>query len=195
MSATNLQLRWPTLVEFWAEVSSRASSLQGISSVGESSIDQISAGVLFTRAQWSILRVEHDGCDEHLRGDIYVPNANFVIRDGCGKVIGALLGTVEFRLRGGTVAERVANVDFLALSVGSIPECLTRNMDLATLEKNRFHAGQSKGSLQCNQPGIAVMAVQWDASGSRVARRMAIGWVTLQGWADSKPRFRAVYLK
>ncbi|KAI0448831.1 hypothetical protein F5B21DRAFT_521097 [Xylaria acuta] len=89
LSAEDLASRWPTVGAFWTE--------------------------LLTDAQWSVLRVEHNGGRERFRGDVYVPNVHFLTRhtQGPGKKVGSLLGTDEYRLRGTATPDRAVDVDLL----------------------------------------------------------------------------------
>ncbi|KAI0114085.1 heterokaryon incompatibility protein-domain-containing protein [Nemania sp. FL0031] len=188
MSAEGLASRWPTVGAFRAEVQRRTHHTED-----PPFPPSIRPGYLFARTQSTILRVEHDGDKEHLRGDIYVPNTHFSIHhtQGDGTIIGSLLGTVEFRLRSTAASDQAVDVDFIALAVGSMPVCVSKKVDSESLKRNRFYRDRPEKLLEFAQPGIIVMAVRWDGP---VARRLALGWVTLQGWADSKPSFRTVVL-
>ncbi|KAI0542595.1 heterokaryon incompatibility protein-domain-containing protein [Xylaria digitata] len=187
MSAEELASRWPTVGAFWAEVRRRISDTQD-----PSIPPSLHPGHLLTRTQWSVLRVEHDGDKEHLRGDIYVPNTHFLIRHTqSGEKVGALLSTVEYRLRSIATPDQAADVDFIALAVGSMPACVSGEVDEESLKKNCFHMDRPEDLLRFAQPGILIMAVRWNGA---IARRVALGWVTLQGWVDSKPSFRTVVL-
>ncbi|KAI8947214.1 heterokaryon incompatibility protein-domain-containing protein [Xylaria longipes] len=189
MSAEGLAARWPTVGAFWAEVR------RGTRHTQDPSIPpNFCPGCLLTRTQCSVFCVEHDGHKEHLRGDVYVPNTHFLIRhaQGDGGTVGSLLGTVEYRLRGAAATtDRAADVEFIALAVGCMPVCVSDQVGGNLLRKNHFHRGRPENLLGFAQPGVLVMAVRWDGP---VARRMALGWVTLQGWVDSKPKFRRVIL-
>ncbi|KAF2966463.1 hypothetical protein GQX73_g7085 [Xylaria multiplex] len=187
ISAKELASRWPTVGTFWAEVRRRISGTQD-----PSIPPNLHPGHLLTRTQWSILRVEHDGNKEHLRGDIYVPNTHFIIRHTqTGERVGALLSTVEYRLRSIATPDQAADVDFIALAIGCMPVCASSEADEESLKKNCFHRDRPEDLVQFAQPGVIVMAVRWDGP---IARRMALGWVTLQGWVDSKPSFKTVVL-
>ncbi|RWA12530.1 hypothetical protein EKO27_g2575 [Xylaria grammica] len=188
ISAKDLASRWPTVKSFWAEVQHRTRRTQD-----PCLPHNLHPGHLFTRTQRSVLRVEHDGYEEHLRGDIYVPNTHFLIShtQGGSGAIGSLLGTVEYRLRSTTPPDRAAEVDFIALAVGSMPVCMWRTAGEESLKKNRFHRDRAEDLLGFAQPGVLVMAVKWDGP---IVRRMALGWVTLQGWVESKPSFTTVIL-
>ncbi|KAI1746837.1 heterokaryon incompatibility protein-domain-containing protein [Xylaria castorea] len=188
LSAEDLASRWPTVGTFRAEVRRRTRHTHD--PYGPPSLHP---GYLLTRAQCSVLRVEHDGGRENFRGDVYVPNVHFVIRhtQGSGEKVGSLLGTVEYRLRGMATPDIPANVDFIALAVGSMPAYVSSAVDEESLKKNCFHTDRPEHLLQFAQPGVVVMAVTWDGP---IARRMALGWVTLQGWVDSKPSFTTVIL-
>ncbi|KAI0544512.1 heterokaryon incompatibility protein-domain-containing protein [Xylaria curta] len=187
LSAENLASRWPTVEAFWVEV--RRGTHHTQSPYGT---PDLRPGYLLTRAQCSVLRVGHNGRAEHFRGDVYVPNVHFVISlpHSASEKVGSLLGTVEYRLRG-TATDRASDVDFIALAVGSMPVYVSGVVDEITLKKNCFHSDRPERLLRFAQPGVVVMAVTWDGP---IARRLALGWVTLQGWVDSKPKFKTVIL-
>ncbi|KAJ3579535.1 hypothetical protein NPX13_g1027 [Xylaria arbuscula] len=187
-SAERLAARWPTVGAFWAEVRHRTRHPQ-VPLIPH----QLRPGYIVTRTQSTTLSVKHDGQEEFLRGDIYIPNAHFTICDtrGDGAVIGALLSTVEFRLRGTVAPDQAVDVDFIALAVGAIPFCVSQKVSEESLRVNCFHKDRRQDLLLFGQPGVLVMAVRWDGE---VARRVSLGWVTLRGWADSKPSSRTVVL-
>lgn len=173
--AEKLASCWPTVGTFWAEVQRTTRHLR------DSLIaPNLRLGYLLTRTQPTFLRVEHDGQKEYLRGDIYIPNAHFTIchTQGNGAVIGALLSTVEFRLRSTTAPDQAVDVNFIALAVGAIPFCVSEKLSLESLKKNCFHTDRRKEMLIWGQPGVLVMALRWDGE---LARCVSLGWVTLQG--------------
>ncbi|KAF7540093.1 hypothetical protein G7054_g1627 [Neopestalotiopsis clavispora] len=183
MSAENLESRWPTMKKFSIEVQQKTHRAANLLDC-----PKLNPGYLSTRAQWSVLSVKHECIGGSRKG-------NFLIRiassENNGKAIGALLGTVEYRLRGTVPSCGAADVDFLALAVGAMPVRLARYSDQEILERNCFHRDHPNHANGWGQPGVAVMAVRWTDS---VARRLALGWVTLQGWVDSRPKFRTVVL-
>ncbi|KAI1263506.1 heterokaryon incompatibility protein-domain-containing protein [Xylariaceae sp. FL1019] len=124
-------------------------------------------GQLRTRTQCAELRIEYSA----LHDGYVVRN----VSDG----IGALLGTEEYRLRRSKSPDEPADVDFIALAVGIIPLIILS-----------YQWNGSCGEY-APQPGVIVMAVRWDGP---IARRIALGWVTLQGWVESDPAFRTVIL-
>lgn len=106
-----------------------------------------------------------------------------------GEIVGLLLGVGEFVLR--RPGTRGADVDFIALAVGRMPQSVACSLGIETLRKNSFYELQWLNVIRKTQPGVIVMAVRWTGS---IAHRIALGWVTLQGWVDSKPEFRTVVL-
>ncbi|KAI0854930.1 heterokaryon incompatibility protein-domain-containing protein [Xylaria cubensis] len=188
LSAENLASRWPTVGAFWAEV--RRGTHHTQTPYG---MPNLHSGYLLTRTQYSVLRVEHNGSTEHFRGNVYVPNVHFVINlpQNVSETVGSLLGTVEYRLRDTATPDRAEDVNFIALAVGSMPVYVSSIVDEIALRKNCFHTDRPERLLQFAQPGVVVMAVTWDGP---IARRLALGWVTLQGWVDSKPKFKTVIL-
>ncbi|ETS83808.1 hypothetical protein PFICI_05684 [Pestalotiopsis fici W106-1] len=187
ISAKELALRWPTLQDFWTEVRKRNYCTED--PPGPPTLEK---GHILTRTQSSTLRVEYEGKSAE---DAY-STEKFLIRHaptgaGSVEIIGSLLGAGEYKLRGTMPQGQVANVDFIALALGYMPGTITMKLDRETQRGNRFHQDQSSYLLFEDQPGVIVMAVTWTGS---IARRLALGWVTLQGWVDSKPTFRRVVL-
>lgn len=184
--------RWPTPKAFSVEIEVQRQNHQSADLNG---CPKLSPGHLFTRTQWSALYIKHDGQREHYRGSGIPPNGNLIIRTANSrehsKAIGALLGTVEYRSRGTLRSREAVKVDFIALGVGVVPWYVEYRIDQDILEKNCFHVGQPRDGIQPGQPGVAVMAVKWSGP---IARRLALGWVALQGWMDSQPEFRTIVL-
>lgn len=191
ISAQELASRWPTIQDFWAEVQN--GKQQERDRPTPRGLDR---GHLLTRTQSSVMCVERQSSTPY----VYPPSPGrttktFFIRhahthNDDGEIVGWLLGTGEYELRGTGTTEGVAKVDFIALAVGIMPSFITPDLPVERLGSNPY-APRRISSLHRHQPGVIVMAVRWTGS---IAHRIAIGWVTLQGWVDSKPEFRTVVL-
>lgn len=182
MLPQSLAHRWPTVQDFWDEVQN---SIRYEENFYE--LPQLSAGQLATRTQSAALRVKYS-----IHGPTW--GGSFCIfKTDAGRVehIGSLLNMDEYQLRGTKTSDEAADVDFIALAVGCMPREVARFIDEKVLEKNRFHVDEQELDSATGQPGVIVMAVKWQGP---VARRVALGWVTLQGWVESKPEFRTVIL-
>lgn len=178
MSPKSLACRWPTVQDFWNEAQN---SICHKDNLYDS--PYLHAGHIATRTQCVTLRVKQDKYGP----TFYI----FKTQVRGGERIGSLLSENEYQLRGADSSDGAADVDFIALAVGSMPWGAARLTDTDVLVKNRFHAGQPEPWSEFGQPGIIVMAVRWEGP---VGRRVALGWVALQGWVDSKPDFRTVIL-
>lgn len=178
MSPKSLACRWPTVQDFWNEVQN---SIRYEDKPHDS--HYFHAGHIATRTQCAALRVKWD-----MYGDMF---HIFKTQVRGGERIGSLLDKNEYQLRGADSSDGAADVDFIALAVGCMPGGVAAWMDKNVLKNNRFHMGQPESWYHYGQPGIIVMAVNWEGP---VARRVALGWVALQGWVDSKPEFRTVIL-
>ncbi|KAF7520296.1 hypothetical protein G7054_g12816 [Neopestalotiopsis clavispora] len=187
ISAQDLKLRWSTIQDFWADVRDRQHhGKDHPQSLG------LDVGHILTRTQSSIMNVEFRS--EQL--DYDTTREIFLIRPanthrGDDEIVGCISSKAEYELRGTNMSEGCADVDFIALAIGYMSEYEVRYLDNETLRRNCFKQNQPDYSFRDDQPGIIVVAVRWTGP---VARRIALGWVTLQGWVDSKPEFRTVIL-
>ncbi|KAF3007073.1 hypothetical protein E8E14_005160 [Neopestalotiopsis sp. 37M] len=186
ISAQHLALRWPTIPDFWADVHDRKHHRKDHPQpIG------LDKGHILTRTQSSMMNVElrserHADWTEDI---FFIRRAD--THSGDDEIVGWISSIAEYKLRGTVSSEGIGRVDFIAMAIGYMPQWEARYLDIETLRKNRFNQNQSVDDLSEDQPGVIVMAVRWTGP---VARRIGLGWVTLQGWVDSKPEFRTVIL-
>lgn len=186
ISAQDLTVRWPTIQEFETEARHEKDSRQDYAvpfSLGK--------GQIFTRTQSSIMRIEYKRTPMR-----FWVNTRFLIHqarshgDG-GEIIGSIPNAAECQLRGTVEPGQVTDVDFIALALESMPDRIKLDVSEEVPDKNYLNKRPSADSPSDDQIGVIVMAVRWTGP---VARRIGLGWVTLQGWVDSKPEFRTVIL-
>lgn len=192
ISAQELASRWPTIQDFWNEVNN--AKHQSMDRPTPPGLDQ---GHLLTRTQSSVMCVEIQtsfqcfappSLNDSTTKTFFIRHAHTHNDDG--EIVGWLLGTGEYELRGPGTPEGVADVNFIALAIGSMPHSISFGLDLERLGNNPYEPRRISALCDAG-PGVIVMAVRWTGS---IAHRIAIGWVTLQGWVDSKPEFRTVVL-
>ncbi|KAI0177833.1 heterokaryon incompatibility protein-domain-containing protein [Pestalotiopsis sp. NC0098] len=175
MSPKSLASRWPTIQDFWNEVQNRSHHKENIDE-----IPYLGVGHIATRTGCAALDVKVHEWGEYF----FICKAH---ADG-GERMGVMLDKSEYRLRSANLSDKAAEVDFIAMALGYIPWSYALYLDKKVLEENNFPVNQPE---PIDQPGVIVMAVKWQGP---IARRVALGWVTLQGWVDSKPEFRTVIL-